>query len=99
MVVLTPKNLVQGARVGARLISSLRKIPGVEVTLRYLEHSWFNPVATKLITHADDADLSSALDLYKRRIPDDQRFEPADIIGWISDDLVASLDFHGALIG
>jgi hypothetical protein len=89
MVVLTPKNLVQGARVGARLISSLRKIPGVEVTLRYLEHSWFNPVATKLITHADDADLSSALDLYKRRIPDDQRFEPADIIGWISDDLVA----------
>jgi hypothetical protein len=89
MVILTTKSLAQGARVGSRLIASLRKIPGIEVTLRYVEHSWFNPIATKLITHADDADLSSALDLYKRRIPDDQRFESADIIGWISEDLVA----------
>lgn len=55
-----------------------------------------NPVVIKLVRGADDPDLDAALKLYAKRIPDDQRFEAADIVRWIREDRITRRTSPGA---
>jgi len=73
-------------RIAGRLLGLLRKIPVVDDGIARIQLALLNPIITKLIRSPKDPDLDAALDLYRRRIPDDQRFQPDDIVRWISDD-------------
>ena len=73
-------------RLAGRLLGTLRKIPFVDDAVDRFQRRFLNPVVTKLVTDPDDPDLDAALDLYRKRIPDDQRFEAADIVRWIRED-------------
>jgi hypothetical protein len=66
-----------------------RKIPAIDAAVYFIERRLFNPVVIKLVRDPADPDLESALDLYKKKIPDDQRFEVADIINWIREDQIS----------
>jgi hypothetical protein len=78
--------LVTAFRLLGRLLGLLRKIPLVDDAVDRAQRTLLNPVVVKLVRDADDPDLDAALDLYKKRIPDDQRFEAADIVRWIRED-------------
>jgi hypothetical protein len=71
------------------LFRAARKIPGVDLLIRSIERSLLNPVAIKLISDPADPDLESALELYKKRIPADQRVETNDIVSWLREDLIS----------
>jgi hypothetical protein len=75
-------------RVAGQALKFLRKIPVVDDAIGHLQRALSNPVVVKLVREADDPDLDAALRLYEKRIPDDQRFEPADIVRWIREDQV-----------
>jgi hypothetical protein len=74
------KSLETAWRLVGRLLGVLRKIPFVDDAVDRAQRTLLNPVVVKVVRDADDADLDAALDLYKRRIPDDQRFEAEDIV-------------------
>src|SRR5271165_3089235 len=69
-----------------RLLGILRKIPLVDDAASRAQSRFLNPVVTRVIRDPDDPDLDAALDLYRKKIPDDQRFETADIVRWLRED-------------
>ncbi len=75
------------ARVAGRLLSLLRKIPVVDDLCDRAGRFLLNPVVVRLIRNADDPDLDAALQLYEKKIPEEERFQPSDIVRWIRDDL------------
>jgi hypothetical protein len=68
-------------------------IPFVDDAVNSTQRRWLNPIVTRLIHDTDDPDLDAALELYGKRIPDDQRFEATDIISWLREDKISR---HGA---
>ncbi len=82
------KGLQTTFRLVGRLLRLLRKIPLVDDAVDHLQRALLNPIVVKLVRDADDPDLDAALKLYEKRIPDDQRFEAADIVRWIREDRV-----------
>jgi hypothetical protein len=68
-------------------------IPLVDNAVDSIQRKWLNPIVTRLIHDTDDPDLDAALELYGKRIPDDQRFETTDIISWLRADKKSR---HGA---
>jgi hypothetical protein len=80
------KALSTGLRIAGRLLGFARRIPIIDEAVDRARSALLNPVVIKLIRRSDDPGLDSALDLYRRRIPDDQRFDPADIVRWIRED-------------
>lgn len=73
-------------QLAGRAAGILRRIPLVDDAADRLARRLLNPVIVKLVRNADDPDLDAALELYRKRIPDDQRFESSDIVRWIRDD-------------
>jgi hypothetical protein len=82
------KGLETAFRLVGRLLGVLRKIPVVDDAVDHLQRTVLNPVVIKLVRDADDPDLDAALNLYAKRIPDDQRFEADDIVRWIREDRI-----------
>jgi hypothetical protein len=82
------KGLTTTFQVVGRLLAVFRKIPVVDEAVDHLQRTLLNPVVIKLVRDADDPDLDSALKLYTKRIPDDQRFEADDIVRWIREDRI-----------
>jgi hypothetical protein len=82
------KGLETALRLVGRLLGLLRKIPVVDDVVGRAQRTFLNPIVIKLVRDPDDPDLDVALDLYRKRIPDDQQFEPADIVRWIREDQV-----------
>jgi len=77
-----------GLRLVGRLLGLLRKIPVVDDVLGRFQRRLLNPVVIKQVRNPDDPDLDAALDLYRKRVPNDQRFEPSDIVRWIREDRI-----------
>ena len=75
-------------RLVGRVLGVLRKIPAIDNAVDHIQRSLLNPVTTKIIRESDDQDLDAALELYRKRIPDEQRFEPSDIIRWLREDRI-----------
>lgn len=90
------KGLGTAFHFAGRLFGLLRKIPVVDDTVDHLQRTLFNPVVVKLIRNASDPDLDDALKLYAKRIPDDQRFDGADIIRWIREDQISRRNSQNA---
>jgi hypothetical protein len=67
-------------------VKSVRRIPAVDDFFDRVERRFLNPIVVHRVTDPKDADLFSALELYDQRIPDEQRFESADIIRWLRED-------------
>lgn len=82
------KGIVAVFRVVGRVIGVLRKIPILDDLTDRVQRRLLNPVVVKLIRDADDPDLDAALELYRKRIPEDQRFEPTDIVRWLREDRI-----------
>ena len=70
-------------RLMCRILGLLRMFPLVDDSVVDIQSTLVYPVVIKLVRDADDPDLDAALNLYAKRIPDDQRFESADIVRWI----------------
>ena len=90
------KGIETAFRLIGRMLGMLRKIPFVDDAVDHLHRTLLNPVVVKLVRDTDDPDLDAALDLYAKRIPDDQRFESADIVRWIREDGIARRTSPGA---
>ena len=74
------------ARAMGRVLSALRRIPLVDDLCDRAQRFLLNPIIVRLIRKPDDPDLIAALELYEKRIPDEQRFQASDIIRWLNDD-------------
>jgi hypothetical protein len=68
------------------IINTIRRVPAVDDFFDRIEKRFLNPVVVQRVTDPRSRDLLSALELYERRIPDEQRFESADIIRWLRED-------------
>jgi hypothetical protein len=90
------KGVETAFRLVGRLLGVLRKIPVVDDAVDHLMRTLLNPVVIKLVRDADDPDLDAALKLYAKRIPDDQRFEAADVVRWIREDQITRHTSPGA---
>lgn len=86
MLIEIGKTLTAAFQLAGRILSIARKIPIIDDTIERVRFTLLNPILTRLIRHADDPDLDVCLDLYRKRIPDDQRFDPSDIVRWIRED-------------
>lgn len=75
------------ARILAALLRLLRRIPKFDEAIDRIQRVLLNPVVVRLVQDPADPDLDKALQLYEKRIPDYQAFEPSDIIRWLRDDL------------
>ncbi|MGA2989223.1 MAG: hypothetical protein ABSD88_02025 [Candidatus Korobacteraceae bacterium] len=89
MPIASGKAFLTILRVLGRALGTLRKIPIVDDVVCRVERTLLNPILIKVVGTPDDPDLDAALDIYRKRIPDDQRFEPADIVRWIREDIVS----------
>lgn len=69
-----------------KVLSPFRRIPVVDNWLRSLQQRWLNPVVTQLIRDSDDPDLPGALDLYRKRLPEEHRVAEDDMVRWIRED-------------
>jgi hypothetical protein len=69
-----------------RALSVLRRIPILDNWASSLQRTWLNPVVTHLIRDTDDPDLDGALNLHRKRLPEDQRCADEDIVRWIRED-------------
>ena len=65
----------------------LRRIPFCDDLFSRIQIELFNPVSVRRVRDPKDPDLHSALGLYEKRISAGLRFESADIIRWLADDL------------
>ena len=83
------KGLATAFRLVGRVLGLLRKVPVIDDAADHVQRRLLNPVVTKIVRDPDDPDLDSALELYRRRIPDDQRFESSDIIRWLREDRIS----------
>ena len=90
------KGIETAFRLVGRMLGFFRKIPVVDDAVDHFQRSLLNPVVIKLVREADDPDLDAALKLYSKRIPDDQRFEAADIVRWIREDRITRRTSPGA---
>ncbi|MBI4908146.1 MAG: hypothetical protein HY820_31260 [Acidobacteria bacterium] len=90
------KGLGSVLQLVGRLLRIARQIPIIDEAVDHLQRAWFNPVVCKVVRDADDPDLDAALKLYAKKIPDDQRFETADIVRWIREDRITRRTVHGA---
>lgn len=86
MLLVIGKMLTTAFELGGRMLGLSRRIPVIDDTITRLQFALFNPIVIRLVRHADDPDLDVALELYRKRIPDDQRFDPSDIVRWIRED-------------
>ena len=68
------------------ILKKLRRVPAIDDFVDAIERKFLNPIVVRRITDPQSADLLSALDLYEQRIPEEQRFESADIIRWLRED-------------
>jgi hypothetical protein len=73
-------------RAIGKVLSLARRIPIVDNWLNSIERIWLNPVVTHLVRDPEDPDLSGALELYTKRIPEDQRCAEDDMVRWIRED-------------
>jgi len=89
MVVELSKGLAFALRYAARVLGLSRRIPIVDDVVTRVQATLLSPVVVRLVRRPDDPDLDVALHLYRQKIPDDQRFDPADIVRWIRDDKVS----------
>jgi hypothetical protein len=83
------KGLQVAGRIAGRMFVIVRMIPYVDDAVDSIQRKFLNPIVIKLIHDTDDPDLDAALELYRKKIPDDQRFEATDIIGWLRDDQIS----------
>jgi len=67
--------------------SKLRSIPAVDDAFGRLQLGVLNPVIVRRVRNPTDPDLHVALELYESRISGQLRFQGADIIRWLADDL------------
>jgi hypothetical protein len=74
------------ARALGRTLSVVRRIPLIDDFCDRVQRFLLNPIVVRLIRKSDDPDLVAALELYEKRIPDEQRFQASDIIRWLNDD-------------
>jgi hypothetical protein len=80
-------------RIASQMMAILRMIPFVDDAVDSVQRKLLNPIVIRLIQDTDDPDLDAALELYRKKIPDDQRFETTDIISWLREDKISR---HGA---
>jgi hypothetical protein len=67
-------------------LKAVRRVPAVDDFLDRIERRFLNPIVVHRVTDPQSADLLAAMELYDHRIPDEQRFESADIIRWLRED-------------
>jgi hypothetical protein len=83
------KSIQVGGRIARQIVAILRMIPLVDNAVDSVQKKLLNPVVVRLIQDTDDPDLDAALELYRKKIPDDQRFEATDIISWLREDKIS----------
>ena len=69
-----------------RVLSFVRRIPIIDDWLNSKQRVWLNPVVTHIVRDPRDPDLARALELYAKKIPEDQRCSEDDMIRWVGEN-------------